>query len=211
MITAASLATITNTTFVDNHAERGGALALVSTASASRGSGRTDVYALTQPPSVAAAGNTYERNVADTSGGAVDAIGTDALRATLDFKEDTFVANEATGGGNGGALSVDKSVLTISESVLLDGRAGDGGALRATTSTVSVNASTVRSNKASERGGAVSAVTSTLLVYDCAVSDNAVTAGAEGGGAGALTSLALALVMSRDRAVFVGLKQHKSY
>ena len=183
LMTSGAVATFSNCSFEVNRAARGGALALVSTSVESRGSGRVDTYTITQPPKVTMdADCRYLENVATESGGAIDALGTDTLSATVTIAQSEFRGNEASA-GTGGSVKLEKSALEMTDSVMHDGAAEDGGAIYAISSTLRVNSSTLRSNVARQSGGAVSASTSDVATYECLLANNSAMDGEEGGGA----------------------------
>ena len=191
-VTDGSVVSLTSCRIEASRAARGGAVSVVSSATAPHGSGLLATYSLSEPPQLTIDACELSNNTATESGGAIDARGIDSLAATVSMSSSTLVGNRVEN-GTGGAIAVRLGALYVDSSVLASCRANaSGGGVYSEASTLSLVNATLASNSAGDRGGAVRADAGSLDIVESMLHDN-VADGADGGGALALSAVTTSL------------------
>ena len=182
LLTDGASAVFTDSMLAECAAQRGGGVRLASTATAPRGPGRLDTYAITSAPTLRLEGTNVSNCTATIAGGGVDGVGTAGLRVEIVLANSTL-SDVASVDGHGGGVAVADGVLSLLGSLVERGVAGHGAAIHASSaSTVHLNGSALTSGNASADGGGVFATGATKLVVASGsrLSDNHA---AESGGA----------------------------
>jgi len=183
-------ATISNSYFYNNTADRGGAIYGRNpfTVADSTFDGNTAnqfggaLYM--ERDDLTVNNSTFTNNTAATSGGAINILGNvSGDSTTIGITGSTFTGNEATG-SRGGAIYVQQLAdMTVSQTTVDDNTAGgNGGGIFNLQSNVTVEQSTISNNTAGGDGGGIDAISSgaSLTVINSTVSGN--HADGEGGG-----------------------------
>ena len=168
VFTDGSRGTIGNTTLSNNAALLGGAIRIVSTTSASIGSGRLDSYTIPAPSSLLVDRSTIESNVAASEGGAILLEGSATRVSFVEVHASSFDLNRCDN-CNGGTLYADGGSVHLVGTAVLNSSAVQGGAMYVRSSTVQLQSTQVRGSNATLRGGGLALIGSTLNISDASV------------------------------------------